>query len=283
MTLSIKHAFTSAKSDGTDATKVQPSNWNAEHNISLAADRLIGRDSSGPGTAQEIICTAFGRAILSAADIAALVAAGVPVATTGDVKFTLKTIADTGWIKVSYGTIGDATSGAIIRANADCAALFALIYNNFTDAYCPIYTQNGGALTSRIAQGSATNAWNNHCIIFLPDIVGRVIGTSGVGNGLTTRALGQYLGTESHVITTNEMPVHNHGINDPGHTHGVSHNAVYGASFFGGSGGGGVTTVGAATITIQTGYTNITIQNAGSGVAHNNMQPTVFLNTFIKL
>ena len=31
--MGITHAFVSAKSDGADATKVQPSNWNAEHVI----------------------------------------------------------------------------------------------------------------------------------------------------------------------------------------------------------------------------------------------------------
>ena len=34
----IKHAFASAKSDGTDATLVQPSNWNAEHVVDQYLD-----------------------------------------------------------------------------------------------------------------------------------------------------------------------------------------------------------------------------------------------------
>lgn len=54
MAISIKHAFTSAKADGTDATLVQPSNWNAEHNITLAAGKVLGRDSSGAGAVQEL-------------------------------------------------------------------------------------------------------------------------------------------------------------------------------------------------------------------------------------
>lgn len=54
MTVSLKHAFTSPKSDGTDSTLVQPSNWNAEHTLSLAAGKVLGRDSSGAGTAQEL-------------------------------------------------------------------------------------------------------------------------------------------------------------------------------------------------------------------------------------
>lgn len=283
MALSLKHAFASAKADGTDVTKVQPSNWNAEHAITLAADKLIGRDSSGAGAAQEIACTAFGRSIISAADLAALVAAGVPVATTGDVKFSFKPTADAGWILATYATIGDATSGAGARANADCLDLFTLIYTYFSDANCPLYTQNGGALTTRAIQGTPTNAFNNHCVLFLPNITGRVIGAAGSGNGLTVRALGSYVGAETHALSVAELASHNHNITDPGHTHGVTHNAVYGASFFSGAGGGGVTTLGAATITISTGYTGITINNNGSGTAHNNMQPTVFLNAFIKL
>lgn len=70
MAISVKHAFTSAKSDGADATQVQPSNWNAEHNITLAADKLLGRDSSGAGAVQEISCTSFGRGLIASADIA---------------------------------------------------------------------------------------------------------------------------------------------------------------------------------------------------------------------
>lgn len=54
MTISVKHAFASAKADGTDSTLIQPSNWNAEHTISLAAGKVLGRDSSGAGAMQEL-------------------------------------------------------------------------------------------------------------------------------------------------------------------------------------------------------------------------------------
>ena len=54
MTISLKHTFQSAKSDGTDSTLVQPSNWNAEHTITLAAGKVLGRDSSGNGAMQEL-------------------------------------------------------------------------------------------------------------------------------------------------------------------------------------------------------------------------------------
>lgn len=54
MAISLKHLFTSAKGDGPDATQVQPSNWNAEHVLTLATGRLLGRTTAGTGAAEEI-------------------------------------------------------------------------------------------------------------------------------------------------------------------------------------------------------------------------------------
>lgn len=54
MAISLKHAFTSAKSDGGDTTIVRPSNWNEEHVLTLDQDRVLGRVSSGNGAAEEL-------------------------------------------------------------------------------------------------------------------------------------------------------------------------------------------------------------------------------------
>ena len=54
MAISFKHAFTSGKVDGTDSTLIQPSNWNAEHTLTLGAGKVLGRDSSAGGAAQEL-------------------------------------------------------------------------------------------------------------------------------------------------------------------------------------------------------------------------------------
>ena len=54
MTISTKHKFVSSKSDSGDASLVQPSSWNDEHDISLAAGKVLGRDTSGAGLAQEL-------------------------------------------------------------------------------------------------------------------------------------------------------------------------------------------------------------------------------------
>lgn len=54
MTISLKHSFTSPKADGTDSTLVQPSNWNQEHALSLAAGKVLGRVTGLAGAAQEL-------------------------------------------------------------------------------------------------------------------------------------------------------------------------------------------------------------------------------------
>jgi microcystin-dependent protein len=110
----------------------------------------------------------------------------------------------------------------------------------------------------------------------LPDSRGRVLGTLGQGAGLTNRALGASIGAETHTLTSGEMPVHNHGITDPGHTHGYVNNV------------GDQNTDNAfasETAADQVDYnqttgsstTGITVNNAGDGGAHNNMQPTLFI------
>lgn len=54
MAISLKHQFTSPKADGLDSTLVQPSNWNAEHTITMAANALLGRATAGTGAVEEI-------------------------------------------------------------------------------------------------------------------------------------------------------------------------------------------------------------------------------------
>jgi hypothetical protein len=54
MTVSLKHTFQSAKSDSSDVTIVQPSNWNEEHVLTAAAGKVLGRDTSGNGVVQEL-------------------------------------------------------------------------------------------------------------------------------------------------------------------------------------------------------------------------------------
>ena len=54
MTLSLKHAFQSGKADGADATLVQPSNWNEEHDFTMATARILGRKTASTGAVEEL-------------------------------------------------------------------------------------------------------------------------------------------------------------------------------------------------------------------------------------
>jgi len=54
MAIAITHPFVSAKTDGADGTLVQPSDWNEGHTITMAAGKIMGRDTSGAGAVQEL-------------------------------------------------------------------------------------------------------------------------------------------------------------------------------------------------------------------------------------
>jgi microcystin-dependent protein len=115
----------------------------------------------------------------------------------------------------------------------------------------------------------------------LPDARGRVLGAIGSGPGLTTRSLGDTVGAETHTLTTGEMPSHNHGVTDPGHTHSYVNNVNNQNT------DNAFATETAAdqeeyNQTTGSSTTGITINNNGGGGAHNNMQPTEFIgNVFI--
>jgi hypothetical protein len=140
---------------------------------------------------------------------------------TGDARLTLKTVADAGWVMMNDGSIGNAPSGATTRANADCQALFTLVFNNLTDATAPLLTSTGAA-TTRAAQATAPAAWAANCRMSLPKQLGRALMAAGAGAGLTNRALGQSLGAETHTQALGELAYHGHGVGDPSHTHGLA-------------------------------------------------------------
>lgn len=60
MPVSVLHPNQSALPDGGDPTRVQPSNWNAEHTFTMSSNRILGRFTSFPATGalQEISLSA---------------------------------------------------------------------------------------------------------------------------------------------------------------------------------------------------------------------------------
>jgi len=296
MTIQIKHAFTSAKGDGGDATLVRPSNWNALHTTSMATGNLLGRLTAGVGSFEEIPVSAYMASLLASADAAAL-AAVLGLFTTGDVKFTFAAAAPTGWILMLGGigtppsTIGNAVSGAVLRANADTLALYTLIYNAVPDTDAPV---SGGRT------GNAVNDFNANKTIRIPNLVGRSpIGAGGAtdappggGNATTAKLIGRGYGEENHALTSGELASHFHavGISDPGHSHPVNANAFNSSS----STGGGGFSIPAPTATSVTGSATTGIRatsangldttaSTGSGTAHNTIHSSIALNVMVKL
>jgi microcystin-dependent protein len=236
----------------------------ADNNLSELTDKAAARAELELGTAAQKDVDFFAKP------------ADLP--TTGDLKLTLKTAADAGWVMFNDGTIGSATSGASTRANSDCEALFKFLWNGFSNTVAPVVGGRGI---------SADADWTANKKITLLKAMGRAIGVAGAGSGLTARALGDAVGEETHTLTTDEIPAHSHEVTDLGHDHDVilpvAQNSQGGNRdrlLRGPDTGASDLTLANASLTAETG---ISLQEAGGDEAHNNMQPTVFLNVMVKL
>lgn len=196
--------------------------------------------------------------------------------TTGDVKPTYKTTADSGWVMLDDGTIGSASSGATTRANADTEDLFTLLWNNTLDANCAVSTGRG-------ANAAADFAANK--TIALPKLLGRDLAIAGAGSGLTSRALASALGAESKTIGTTNLPAS--GLS-------VSGTVNLGASDGSGSGSGDFRINDASLTSLNGGASlntranagsslSATTANMGSGTALDIMNPRGHLNAMVKL
>lgn len=108
---------------------------------------------------------------------------------TGDLKPRYGTGVHTGFVRTNGRTIGSATSGASERANADCQALFLLLYTDTNLTVTP---------------GPRTNAaadWTANKTIALPDWRGRTIaGLDDMGNSAAGRLTATYFGAAATVL-----------------------------------------------------------------------------------
>jgi microcystin-dependent protein len=209
----------------------------------------------------------------------------------GDFKLTLRKTADAGWLMCDDTTIGNASSGATHKtgdvAGLDVSELYAILWG-VDNAYCPVYNSDGSAST-RGANAAADYAANKR--IAMTKMLGRALAISGSGSGLTPRALGLTVGAETVLLDATMIPAHQHDvfIKDPGHNHTFPVQAnemnVSGTT---GYKAGGATNTSTSTTGITIGSVSGTANDnktasIGGGLAHENMQPSAFLNAMLKL
>lgn len=168
-----------------------------------------------------------------------------------------------GYLQMQDQTIGNPNSAATFKELA-AFNLFVNLYETCADAQCPV---SGGRT------GNAVNDWNSSKTLTLPLSMGRSIGNSGAGSGLTSRLPGVSGGAETSTAliahTHNyggHLPVADGGYNAtmPGAAAGADYNVPHANPG---------TTVATATAT----------QSSGSGSSFSIMHPFSFMPAFIHL
>lgn len=206
---------------------------------------------------------------------------------TGDVLWVPLQGTRTGWVRANGRTMGSASSGATERANADTSALFSHLWNNFSNAICPVSTGRG-------ANAAADFAANK--TITLLDMRGYVPGgLDDMGNTAASRftnvpvvsgdatTAASVLGESTHTLTLAESAAHDHGgatgSTDPAVTGGIYGGAI--TQLVGGT-SPSINAPGNPALVDVAAHTH-PITSAGGGGAHNNVQKTILGSFCLKL
>jgi microcystin-dependent protein len=126
-------------------------------------------------------------------------------------------------------------------------------------------------LFDAIGYGYSVGVYGGEDLSFnIPDMRGRVGIGYGTGSGLTARSLGAKGGAETHTLTVEEMPGHDHGGSTGGTTSAATNSTDAGVVVISG------------TSVADNGSHSHTISSQGGGQGHNNMQPFLVIRYLIK-
>lgn len=185
---------------------------------------------------------------------------------TGHIDSGYSTTPPFGYLLMDDLTIGAPTSAANsnggLGANLNVFPLYTWLWQNVTqpsgNTLCPV--SGGGAVGA-----SADADFSANRTLTLQAMLGRALASAGAGSGLTARTLGAVFGTE----TNNTVPPHSH---------------EWGSLMvIDGGGGGQSTNSGGPLSLLLTTAQNSDVGTNIAGSAVNNMQPSSFVNFYIKL
>lgn len=179
MVVSLKHKFASAKTDGADATLVRPSNWNDEHDITLAASKLLGRATASTGAAEEVT---VGTSLSLDAATQTLRRAAL----TGDVTASVDSNATT--IATGAVTAAKIGSGAATLAKLDTTGTTGQVLTAQGSGVAPIWAAaaGGGIASVQTEFFTASGTWTKPANL----VEAHVYAVGGGGNGGSSAAAG---------------------------------------------------------------------------------------------
>lgn len=210
------------------------------------------------------------------------------IAATGDVKSAYGTSVLNGWVRANGRTIGNASSGASERANADTQDLFTYLWG--ADGTLPVSGGRGASAALDFAGGKT---------ITLPDFRGRVLagfddmGNVGVGRLTTFSMTGSGIGSVSKFTAARQLNT----LNLPPYapigtvTNGAISVVPAGSTFLpvssgniisNSSPGGAFGTSGSLTVS-QSASTFTGADQGGTAAPFDIVQPTIFVTHYLKL
>lgn len=209
---------------------------------------------------------------------------------TGDIDPQPYSGARSGYVRANARTIGSALSGASERANADCEALFLLLWGRYSDTTCPVIGGRGA---------NAAADWDAGKQLTLPDWRGRqFIAIDTMGNSSANRLSGVTFdvgdastpgstGGGARVTLTEAMLpslTKTVNINDPKHKHNTGAGNTNVATVSGGAANVTAARFGSGNTDTELQETGITATvSFGGGQAHTVLDPFFTGTIYIKL